>query len=378
MRLSRRNFLKTSAASATLALWPGVQALAAGEADSRLVVVLLRGGMDALHALPPIGDPDYARLRGALAVHDALPLDAGFGLHPSLTFAHELYARRQFLPIVAIAPPYQGRSHFEAQDNVENGGGATAHLSTGWLNRSVASLGGSRALAIAPVTPLAVRGPGRADTWSPPLNEQLDPILLQRLQPLYAADPRLADAFTEASMRHDAESSTPGALRLPQAMQAAARFMADAAGPRVAFVEDSGWDTHGAQAPILARKLSELDAGLRGFHEQVGDAWSRTVIAVVTEFGRTAAANGTGGTDHGTGGVAFLAGGAVKGGRIGGDWPGLSQAALFEGRDIRATTDMRSVFKGLLVDHLQVSSAVVEARVFPDSDAARPMRGLVG
>lgn len=378
MHLSRRDFLKASGATATLALWPGLQALATGSADSRLIVVLLRGGLDALHALPPIGDPNYARLRGALAVDDALPLDAGFGLHPSLAFAHELYSRRQFMPIVAIAPPYQGRSHFEAQDCVESGGAATAHPSTGWLNRCVASLAGSRALAIAPVTPLSVRGPGRADTWSPPLNEQLNPILLQRLQPLYAADPHLAAAFAEASLRHDAESAAPGALRLPQAMQAAARFMADPNGPRVAFVEDSGWDTHSGQAYLLARKLTELDAGLRAFHEGIGGLWSRTVVAVVTEFGRTAAGNGTGGTDHGTGGVAFLAGGAVKGGRIGGDWPGLAPAALFEGRDLRATSDLRSLFKGVLVDHLQVAAGAVDTRVFPDSVAARPMRGLIG
>ncbi|GAB6195717.1 DUF1501 domain-containing protein [Lysobacter xanthus] len=373
---TRRALLKFAGTGAALALWPRAPAFAGAGADTRLVVVLLRGGLDALHALPPVGDPDYARLRGDLAVADALPIGGGFGLHPSLAFAAQLQAAHQLLPVVAIAPPYRGRSHFEAQDNVENGGGAASHLQSGWLSRAAGAMAGPRALAVAAVPPLSARGPGRVETWSPPFVEAVDPQLMQRLKTLYAGDAVLAASFADA-MQRSADDGAAGVLRLPQAMAAAARFMAAADGPRLAFVEDTGWDSHGGQALQLRRKLSELDAGLRGFHEAGASIWPRTVVAVVTEFGRTAAANGTGGTDHGTGGLAVLAGGAVRGGRIAGDWPGLSRPALFEGRDLRATSDLRALFKGLLVDHLGLSRSAVDTQVFPDSADAVAMRGLV-
>lgn len=172
-------------------------------------------------------------------------------------------------------------------------------------------------------------------------------------------------------------SRKSGRGRLPQMTAAAARFMSAADGPRIAFVEDSGWDTHGNQAGLLGRKLAELDAALKSFHDGATAIWPRTVVAVVSEFGRTVKANGTGGTDHGTGGLAFLAGGAVRGGRIGGDWPGLGASDLHEGRDLRTTTDMRALFKGVLAAHLSMSDATLDTKVFPDSAGIRGMEGLV-
>ncbi|WP_133479504.1 DUF1501 domain-containing protein [Cognatilysobacter segetis] len=375
---SRRRVLAFAGASATLAAWPRLPALGASrDDDTRLLVVLLRGGLDGLHALPPVDDPDYRRLRGALAVPDALPANGGFGLHPSLAFASTLFASRQLLPVVAIAPPYRGRSHFEAQDNVESGSDAATHLPTGWLSRAAGVMAGPDALAIAAVAPLSARGPGRVRTWSPPFADEVEPMLLERLQMLYAADAALAPAFADA-MQRSADATGRAVLRLPDAMRAAGDFMSRPDGARLAFIEDTGWDSHGGQALQLRRKLAELDAGLSAFHASGGSVWARSAIAVVTEFGRTAAANGTGGTDHGTGGIAFLAGGAVRGGRIAGDWPGLSPNALFEGRDLRATADLRAMFKGLLVDHLRLPLRAVEARVFPDSVAVGAMRDLVG
>jgi uncharacterized protein (DUF1501 family) len=235
----------------------------------------------------------------------------------------------------------------------------------------------SDALAIAAVAPLSARGPGRVRTWSPPFAGDVDPLLMQRLQSLYAADATLAPAFAEA-MQRSGDDAGRAMLRLPEAMRAAAGFMSEPDGARLAFVEDTGWDSHGGQALQLRRKLAELDAGLAAFHQAGSAVWSRTAIAIVTEFGRTAAANGTGGTDHGTGGVAFLAGGAVRGGRIAGDWPGLSSSALFEGRDLHATSDLRALFKGLLVDHLGLARNAVDTHVFPGSAVVRPMSGLVG
>lgn len=380
MDTSRRRFVAALGASSLLTLWPAAGAIAAGD-DARLLVVLLRGGLDGLHALPPIADPAYARLRGALAPKDPLKLDGLFALHPSLAFMHELYGQKQLLPVVAVAPPYRQRSHFDAQDCLENGTAGPGG-NTGWLNRCVAALPGSEGLAIATVMPLILRGRGDATTWSPPLPQDVNPILLQKLQPLYAADPALAGAFARAvETEGDEAAAMQGNGRraggsLPQTTAAAARFMAKNDGPRIGFVEDSGWDTHGNQAGVLARKLKELDDALRAYREGMGGAWQRTTVAVVTEFGRTAAANGTGGTDHGTGGVVFLAGGRVRGGRVAGDWPGLGASDLNEGRDLRATTDLRALFKGVLAAQLRLPESALDTQVFPDSRSLRPLEGL--
>lgn len=381
MSMTRRQFVAALGAGSLLTLWPGAPAFASGS-DTRLLVVLLRGGLDGLHALSPVADPAYARLRGALAPDNPLKLDGSFALHPSLSFMHQLYTEKQLLPVLAVAPPYRQRSHFDAQDCLENGT-ATPGGSTGWLNRCVAALPGSEGLAIATVMPLILRGGGDATTWSPPLPQEVNPILLQRLQPLYAADPALADAFSRAieteganDMGGQGKGGKRAGVQLPQTMAAAARFMAKAEGPRIGFVEDSGWDTHNNQAGVLTRKLTELDNALRAYRDGMAAQWDRTTVLVVTEFGRTAAVNGTGGTDHGTGGVAFVLGGGVRGGRIAGDWPGLGTSALNEGRDLRATTDLRALFKGVLATQLQLPESVLDTRVFPDSKAVKPMDGL--
>lgn len=379
LRIDRRGFLGLGAAALALAALPRFALAATGAHDTRFLLVLLRGGMDGLHALQPLGDPAFAALRGAFVASPGQPaplrLDADFALHGKLAGMAALYARGELLPVAAVAPPYRQRSHFEAQDCVENGttsGGGT----TGWLNRCVAAMPGGAGLAISAVMPLAMRGQGNVSTWSPPLGNRIDPILWQQLQLLYAADPALAPTFAGIDAGQ-AAMQAGGGLRLPQAMAAAARFMAAPDGPRIGFVEDTGWDTHGGELAVLDRKLAELDAGLQAFRDGAQPVWPRTVVAVVTEFGRTAAINGTGGTDHGTGGVAFLAGGAVAGGRVAGDWPGLGRAQLNEGRDLRATTDLRAVFKGVLRDHLGLGADVLARRVFPDSAALAPMSGLV-
>jgi uncharacterized protein (DUF1501 family) len=254
------------------------------------------------------------------------------------------------------------------------------------------------------------------ETWTPPLSRRVDPVMLQRLEVLYAADARLDPVFRRAleassddegiaapamvgaanAARGTLESSEVESTRarspelrgndanrngdgrrLVQMMRAVGGFMARPEGSRIAFVEDTGWDTHANEAAILARKLTELDAALRTFHEAIGAAWKNTVVAIVTEFGRTAAINGTGGTDHGSGGVMFLAGGAVRGGRVAGDWPGLAPSALYEHRDVHATTDLRSVFKGVLANHLGISEAALSTSLFPDSARVRAADGMI-
>ncbi len=375
--VSRRRFLATLGGTAMLTLWPGLSTAASG-GQTRLVVVLLRGAMDGLHLLPPRDDADYLRARGALAVRDALTLDGSFGLHPKMTFAHRLYLDKQLLPLVAVAPPYQQRSHFDAQDCLENGTAAPGGARDGWIGRCIQSMAASEGVAIAQVMPLAMRGSERAEIWSPPLPRDLPDALIQQLQPLYAADARLAPMYADAMQTAATETGDKrGAFRLPDAMSAAAKRMRGPDAARIAFVEDSGWDTHRGQQLALDRKFGELDAGLRAIREGLADDWSRTAVVVVTEFGRTVAVNGSAGTDHGVGGVALLAGGAVRGGRVGGDWPGLSAGALLEGRDLRPTTDLRAVFKGLLAGHLAVPEAALETRIFPDSRAVKPLEGLL-
>lgn len=395
--LTRRRLLANAVVGGTaLLVWPKLTFAATG-ADTRFVFVLLRGGLDGLESVPPYGDPGYAAIRGALALSPsaakpAHKLDNVFALHPSFDYAAQLYAQGQFMPVVAAAPPYWGRSHFQAQNCVENGTGKPDGAQTGWLNRCVACMPGVDALACAAVMPLTMRGPAKVDTWSPPLTTDVNPILLQKLQPLYAADARLAAPFARAVTQQDdapasgntaampAAPGTPAGRKiggLPLMLGAAGGFMGKADGPRIAFVEDDGWDTHANEAAIVTRKIAELDAGLAAFHQAIGAAWQRTIVIVATEFGRTAYVNGTGGTDHGTGGSMFLAGGALRGGRVAGQWPGIGAGELYQQRDVHATTDFRAVFKGVLAAHLGVPETLLEARVFPGSAAARPLGGLV-
>lgn len=375
MDSQRRGLLAAFGASALLTLFPNASRAAGDDADTRFLLVLLRGGLDGLHLLPPYADPVYAALRGAGAVADPIRIDAMFGLHPAMQQAAAMYRDKQLLPIVAIAPPYRARSHFDAQDCLENGTARPNGARDGWLGRCVQALPSEAGFAVAAVMPLALRGSERTSNWWPPLPKGVDPLLLQQLQPLYAADARLSETFEQSTRSAALAREGKGAFALPEAMRVAAERMSAAGGPRIGFVEDTGWDSHRNQAPQLARKLAELDRGLAAARESFGSAWPRTVVAVVTEFGRTAAINGTGGTDHGTGGMALLCGGAVRGGRIGGDWPGLGPAQLNEGRDLRATSDLRSLFKGIATEHLGLAEGVLEKRVFPDSRGISPLAG---
>ena len=395
--LTRRQFLASSAlGAATLLVWPKLTFAVTGS-DTRFLFVLLRGGLDGLESVPPYGDPGYAAIRGALALSPsaakpAHKLDNVFALHPSFDYAAGLYAQGQFMPVVATAPPYWGRSHFQAQDCVENGTSKPDGAQTGWLNRCIACMPGVDGLACAAVMLLTMRGTARVETWSPPLPTEVNPILLQRLQPLYAVDARLATPFARAVARQGdspppdsgagmmAKNGMPVKKKaggLPVMMDAAGGFMGKADGPRVAFVEDDGWDTHANEAAIVARKIAELDAGLKAFRQSVGPVWNRTIVIVATEFGRTAHVNGTGGTDHGTGGSMFLAGGALRGGRVAGNWPGIGAGELYQRRDVHATTDFRAVFKGVLAAHLGISGSLLESRVFPGSAAVDPLENLV-
>jgi uncharacterized protein (DUF1501 family) len=418
--ISRRSFLETTLFTGASALVASRLAFANAPTDARFVFVLLRGALDGLSAVPPVGDPDYAGLRGQIALarsgeDAALALEGPFGLHPALGFLHRSYAAKELTVLHAVASPYRERSHFDAQNVLESGELRPQGSTTGWINRALTALPGrsmrESGVALGANVPLAMRGPAEVASWSPTKIAALDDETLARITDLYARDPllsrRLADALESDAIANDAQAAAQaeagsddtmaaamadGAVerdakakrnynaRYAETARAAAGFLKREDGPRVAMFDTTGWDTHanegGAQGQ-LALRLRGLDAALAALKESLGPVWRNTAVLVATEFGRTAAINGTRGTDHGTGAAAFLLGGAVAGGRVVTDWPGLSRASLLEGRDVRPTRDLRTVMKGVLRDHLGVPAAALDSRVFPDSAAARPMDGLI-
>ena len=392
--------------------WSQMPRLARAEGrDPRLLVIVLRGALDGLGAVAPVGDPDWVGLRGDRALvldgkTPALPLDSFFALNPAMPNLHRLYKAQQACIVHATATPYRGRSHFDGQDVLESGIARPGAVDSGWLNRALAALEsdgqvdlrGSRALGVGSVTPLVVRGRAPVMSWVPQKLLPASDDTRARLMDLYQhTDPKLAAALdarirlaalgptatTDDPMSED--TAPPGIARVrayvAEVAGAAARFLAKPDGPRVGAAGFVGWDTHineGAASGQLANLLGALDGALAAIETNMGDTWRETVVAVITEFGRTARINGTDGTDHGTGTVAFLAGGALRGGRMVADWPGLKPAQLYEGRDLKPTTDLRAVLKGLLRDHLRVEERLLANTVFPDSADVVPTAGLVG
>jgi uncharacterized protein (DUF1501 family) len=393
-----RRSLLTAGASLTLLAPLARFAHAAPRGDARLVLVILRGGLDGLAAVAPHAEPQYAALRGPLALArpgaegGALDLDGTFGLHPALTHLHALYRAGEALVLHAAATPYRERSHFDAQKVLEAGGENAASAASGWLNRALGQLAAQGdtppAIALADSIPLVLRGELAVTSWAPSRLPESDEDTLARVRRLYeAAAPELAatldSALAARDLAGDAGDASMGGGRGGQAVaplaSAAARFLASPTGPRIAVLDVGGWDTHanqgGAQGP-LALRLRSLDAGLEMLHTGLGEQWRNTTVLVVTEFGRTVAVNGTRGTDHGTAGCAFLAGGAVAGGRVIGDWPGLAARDLHEGRDLRATTDLRALFKAVLRERFGIDEGPLARAIFPGSEAVPPLEGL--
>lgn len=378
----------------------------------RLVLVILRGGLDGLGAVPVPGDPAFEAARGSLAqfAEPARPLEGPYALHPSLARVHAMYGRGELAVVHATGLPYKERSHFEAQQLLESGGQRPYELATGWLGRALAGTR-SKGLALQAAVPLVLRGPAEVDSWAPSTLPDPAPDLLARLERLYDADPGLAQALARARGLRAAGMPTaapaaPGATPSPAAMplaadtgmagassmmaapmagaaprpalavtlaERAAQFLARPDGPQAAVLEIGGWDTHAGQAAPqgpLANNLRVLDntlAALRDGLMASPGLWQRSLVLVVTEFGRQVAINGTQGTDHGSGGAAFALGGTVHGGRVLADWPGLAPKDRFEGRDLRVTTDLRALFRVALQDHLQIAPATIERDLLPGS-----------
>lgn len=394
--LDRRKLLRLTGACsvAGLALAAPRALLADVPTDRRLVVVILRGALDGLAAVPPFADPAYAETRGELALPEAglLALDRRFALHPALATLARWHAEGEAVVLHAVATSYRERSHFEGQDLLETGLPAWDGSARGWLNRALELMGdrGRRlGLAVGASVPLILRGTAPVASWAPQAWPEADADLVARIADLYGRDPGLGPVFMaglESSRLYDriGDGMAPRWLsddgRQVRGMaEQIGRLLAAPDGMRVAVIELNGWDTHAGQGGIegrLANRLRVLDNALAGLRQELAGAWEDSAVVCVTEFGRTAAANGSGGTDHGTASVAFLAGGNVSGGRVLADWPGLERSRLLDGRDLAPTSDLRSLLKAALVDHLGLEADGVERLVFPDSGSAARLRDL--
>ncbi len=399
---SRRALLGAGAGCCAWAFLPRF-AHAAGGRDMRFVTIVLRGALDGLSAVAPLGDPAYADLHGALALrrdgdHAALPLDGFFALNPAMPNVARLFRAGQAAVVHATATPYRDRSHFDGQDVLESGQPGPGLTGSGWLNRAIAALPpgervGARGLAVGAVAPLVIRGPAPVLGWAPQAGlGAAGDELARRVLDLYAhRDPALGTALAAGlaterlaggSMGGPAggragDMGSPQGMR--QAAEGAARLLAADDGPRIAALAFDGWDTHaneGGATGRLAYLLGGFDDAIAALETGLGDRWRDTTVVAITEFGRTVHINGTVGTDHGTGTVAFLAGGGVKGGIVQADWPGLAPGSLYEGRDLRPTTDLRAVLKGVLATQWGLSRDVLNRSVFPGSDGVEPVNTL--
>ena len=378
---SRRFVLAGSASGLATALGASHLSYAKGPMERPLLIVLLRGAMDGLGAVPNYTDKYINDYRKELlppppgAKNGALALKYGFAFHPVLKNLHIMFNNGEASVLHASAMPSGTRSHFEAQDFLET---ALNTSRDGWLNRALEFTEPNvEAVAIGQSLPLILRGANKASSWAPAMLPSASDDTLNRLMELYGSDNLLANALSKSIALEDelGENMMKGRRRNKQgnivpSFRVAANLLRKTSGAVTLSI--GGWDTHarqGAEKGGLSKRLQGLDTALATFKADMGQAWKNTTVLVMTEFGRTVRMNGTKGTDHGTGGVAFLLGGAVRGGKILGDWPGLALGALFENRDLPIANDLRGLIKGVLHNHWHIELADIHKTILPHSQA---------
>lgn len=388
--IDRRFFIAGGAASAaTLGFVPRL-VFAKAATSKRFVFIIQRGAADGLGMIAPVGDPSFASARGVLAAdfEDVPKIDSMFALHPNLKTIGALYAQKQGLFAHAAASPYRDRSHFDGQNVLETGGAGAYQVKDGWLNRLLGLLPAeqAKAIAVSITVPMALRGARDVSSYAPSALPQASEDLLQRVAMLYDGDKQLhalwSDAMSTRALTSDMDASggMNGGANNPRNAAAtgalAAKLLVPSDGARIAMIETGGWDTHAQQRGRLANQLTGLDAMVAALKDGLGPLWAETMVLVATEFGRTVALNGTGGTDHGTASSAMLIGGAVKGGRVIADWPGLAPAALYEGRDLKPTLPLDAFIGGAVAGHFGLDPARAMPALFP-ATKARGIEGLV-
>jgi uncharacterized protein (DUF1501 family) len=370
IRTSRRHFLIGAAATGAVSLIPGM-AFAQSATDRRFVFIMLRGAADGLAMLAPVGDPAFANLRRDLIETTGARIDSMFQLHPALAQVAQMHGSGQARFYPAVASNYRERSHFDGQNVLEGGGSRPYGRQDGWMGRLLSLLPAPErsAIALAEAVPLALRGFDGVTSYTPSRIPHASDDLVQRVTALYAQDQQLhglwENALRTRSIAGDVggEGGRAGA----ELGQLAASLLTPADGARVAMIETGGWDTHSGQRGRLAAQLRGLDALIGALRTGLGPAWEKTLVLVATEFGRTAAINGTGGTDHGMASLAMLVGGALpRGNAIVGDWPGLAAPQLFEGRDLAPTASLEMVIADALAAHYALEPARVRRTLYPD------------
>ena len=382
--ISRRSFISATSAAAGLATlgFPNM-AFAKAATDRRFVFIIQRGAADGLHIVAPTGDPAYAGLRGDFAqdLAQGTKLGSFFTLHPALAETAKMYGSREALFVHAVASPYRDRSHFDGQNVLETGGSAAYRLRDGWMNRLLGLLPSdeAKALALSTTVPMALRGAHEVSSYAQSQLPSPTDDLLTRVSALYAPDQQL-HGLLSAAMDTRMKAGDPmqaGGGQNGAAIGALAAKMLAGDGARIAMIETNGWDTHSGQRGRLTAQLRSLDQLLAALKAGLGPEWANTLVVVATEFGRTAKPNGTGGTDHGQASAGMLLGGAVRGGSVIADWPGLSTAALYEGRDLKPTTDLDALIAGAVSQHYGLEAARAMATLFPESRGSALRQPLI-
>lgn len=379
---TRRSFVALGTAVAVSAgIGPRI-ALARAATERRFVFIIQRGAADGLATLAPVGDPAFAAQRGILTEDfaDPRPLDPLFALHPALARVDTLYRAKQALFVHAVASPYRDRSHFDGQNVLETGGTAAYALKDGWLNRLLSLLPrADKAIALAATIPMALRGSREVASYAPSALPDASDDLMARVAAMYEPDPQLHAAWEQATATRmlTSDMAADQGRNAAATGSLAAKLLAAEGGARIAMIETGGWDTHAQQRGRLAGQLRGLDAMVAALEDGLGPLWDDTLVLVATEFGRTVKVNGTGGTDHGTASAAMLLGGAVNGGRVIADWPGLADAALYEGRDLKPTLGLDTLIHSAMVQHFDLPPAAAAARLFPEMRSARAVHDLL-
>ena len=372
--LNRRSFIGSAAAAGAFASMSlPTMAFARAATNRRFIFIIQRGAADGLSILAPTGDPAFAGIRGDFVQDSAggAKLDSFFTLHPALTETAKIYTARQALFVHAVASPYRDRSHFDGQNVLETGGSAAYRMKDGWMNRLLGLLPAdeAKALSLSSTVPMALRGPREVSSYASSALPTPSDDLLARVSALYEKDHQLHELWSAAldtRMKAGDFMQAGGGRRGAATGELAAKMLLGD-GARIAMVETTGWDTHSGQRGRLNAQLRDLDQLLAGLKTGLGPEWTNTLVVVATEFGRTARPNGTGGTDHGQASAAMLLGGAVAGGKVVADWPGLDNGALYEGRDLKPTTDLDALIAGALSQHYGVEPARMMANLFPES-----------
>ncbi len=380
--LNRRSFVAFGATAILTTSLGARVAFASAKTERRFVFIIQRGAADGLGTLAPVGDPAFVSQRGSLAEDfaNAPKLDSTFALHPAMTNLHGLYGAKQALFVHAVASPYRDRSHFDGQNVLETGGTSAYAVRDGWLNRMLSLLPAEdKAIALAATVPMALRGPVEVASYAPSALPDATDDLMTRVTQMYAGDAQLHGLWEQATQTRTLTSdmAADNGKNAAATGALAARLLTAPGGARIAMIETGGWDTHAGQRGRLTGQLRGLDAMIGALQTGLGPLWNDTVVLVATEFGRTVRVNGTQGTDHGTGSLAMLVGGAVNGGRVLGDWPGLADAALYENRDLKPTTGLDTVIASAVSQHFDLTPAQAQAKLFPDLKGERAIQDII-